>query len=135
MGKYSLKKSEHLRRDSDFKKVYSKGKSFSDHFLVLFVLPNDLGRNRIGLSVSAKVGKAAKRNRVKRLLREVYRLNKDKLIPGLDLIFLARRDAVKLDFPKMERSILKLYKRAKILKPQASGYRINLRYRNLNKYR
>lgn len=118
MGKYSLRKSEHLRKNSDFKKVYSKGKSCADHFLVLFVLPNDLGRNRIGLSVSKKIGKAIKRNRVKRLFREVYRLNKDKLIQGFDLIFLARKDAIKLDFPKMERSILRLYKRAKILKDQ-----------------
>ncbi len=118
MGKYSLKKSEHLRKNSDFKRVYSKGRSCADHFVVLFVLPNNLGRNRIGLSVSAKVGKAVKRNRIKRLFREVYRLNKDKLIQGLDLIFLARKDAIKLDFPKMERSILRLYKRARILKDQ-----------------
>lgn len=124
MSKYSLRKSEHLRKNSDFKKVYAKGRSCADHFLVLLVLLNDLGRNRIGLSVSAKVGKAVKRNRIKRLLREVYRLNKDKLIQGLDLIFVARKDAVKLDFPKMERSILKLYKRAKILKPQAAGSRL-----------
>lgn len=118
MSKYSLKKSEHLRKNSDFKKVYSKGRSCADHFIVLFILPNDLGKNRIGLSVSAKVGKATKRNRVKRLFREVYRLNKDKLIQGIDLIFLARKDATKLDFHKMERSILRLYKRARILKDQ-----------------
>jgi ribonuclease P protein component len=116
MGKYSLRKSEHLRKNSDFKRVYSKGRSCADHFIVLFVLPNNLGRNRIGLSVSTKVGKAIKRNRIKRLFREVYRLNKDKLIQGFDLIFLARKDAVKLDFPKIERSILRLYKRAGILR-------------------
>lgn len=116
MGKYSLRKSEHLRKSSDFKKIYSKGKSCADHFVVLFVLPNDLGRNRLGLSVSKKIGKAVKRNRIKRLFREVYRLNKDKLSQGLDLIFLARKDAIKLDFPKMEKSILRLYKRARILK-------------------
>lgn len=124
MGKYSLKKSEHLRKNSDFRRVYAKGKSCADHFVVLFVLPNDLGRNRIGLSVSKKIGKAVKRNRVKRLFREVYRLNKDKLIQGFDLIFLARKDAIKLDFPGMERSILRLYKRARILKPQAAGSRL-----------
>ena len=118
MGKYSLKKSEHLRKNSDFRKVYSKGRSYADHFIVLFTFPNDLGGNRIGLSVSKKIGKAVKRNRVKRLFREVYRLNKDKLIQGIDLIFLARKDVVKLDFPKMEKSILRLYKRAKILKDQ-----------------
>jgi len=116
MGKYSLKKSEHLRKNSDFKKVYAKGKSCADHFVVLFVLRNDLEGNRIGLSVSKKIGKAVKRNRVKRLFREVYRLNKDKLIQGFDLIFLARKDAIKLDFHGMERSILRLYKRARILK-------------------
>ncbi|MBU4128619.1 ribonuclease P protein component [bacterium] len=124
MGKYSLRKSEHLRKNSDFRRVYSKGRSCADHFIVLFVLPNDLEGNRIGLSVSKKIGKAVKRNRVKRLFREVYRLNKDKLIQGFDLIFLARKDVVKLDFPKMERSILRLYKRAKILKPQAAGSRL-----------
>ncbi|KKK73422.1 hypothetical protein LCGC14_2893990, partial [marine sediment metagenome] len=116
MGKYSLRKNEHLRKNSDFRRVYSKGKSCADHFVVLFVLPNDLEGNRIGLSVSKKIGKAVKRNRVKRLFREVYRLNKDKLIQGIDLICLARKDAVKLDFSKMERSILRLYKRAGILR-------------------
>lgn len=116
MGKYSLRKSEHLRKNSDFRRVYSKGKSCADHFIVLFVLSNDLEGNRIGLSVSKKIGKAVKRNRVKRLFREVYRLNKDKIIQGIDLIFLARKDVVKLDFSKMEKSILRLYKRARILR-------------------
>lgn len=118
MGKYSLEKSEHLRKALDFKRVYSQGKSCADHFIVLFVFPNELERNRIGLSVSKKIGKAVKRNRVKRLFREVYRLNKDKIIQGVDLIFLARKDATKLDFPKMERAILRLYKRARIIKDQ-----------------
>jgi ribonuclease P protein component len=114
MGKYRLRKSEHLRKSPDFKKVYANGRSCSDHFLVLFVLPNGLGTNRIGLSVSSKVGGAVTRNRIKRLFREVYRLNKDRLTPGLDLVFLARKDAAKLDFRRMEKSILMLYKRARI---------------------
>ena len=116
MSKYGLRKDEHLRKSSDFKRVYAKGKSCADHFIVLFVLPNGLGRNRIGLSVSTKVGKATKRNYLKRLFREVYRLTKNGLSPGFDLIFLARRNAAKLNFHKMEKSMLRLYKRAQILK-------------------
>ena len=69
-----MKFSESLKRNSDFQRVYREGKSYANHYLVLYVLQNQTERNRLGISVSKKVGNSVVRHRMARLIRESYRL-------------------------------------------------------------
>ena len=69
-----MKYSESLKKNRDFQNVYKKGKSYANRYLVMYVLENDTDRNRLGISVSKKVGNSVSRNRIKRLIKEKYRL-------------------------------------------------------------
>lgn len=100
-----------LRKDSDFRKVYKHGKSFANKYLVMYILENKSEESRLGISVSKKVGKAITRNRVRRLIREVYRLNvDDKVKAGYDIVFIARiasKDATHKDIEKSVNYLVK----------------------------
>jgi ribonuclease P protein component len=85
-----VKFSVSLKNNHDFRRLYAKGKSATSPYMVLYCRPNKLGMNRVGITVSAKLGKAVVRNRLRRRLREVYRLNEDRLSPGYDIILVAR---------------------------------------------
>lgn len=89
---FSFPKSERLLRPEDFLKVRKNGKRLSTRSLTLFFLPNGLDRRRLGLSVSSRIGNAVKRNRVKRLLREFFRLNKD-VFPESSDVLISVKDA------------------------------------------
>lgn len=97
---------EGLKKNSDFGKVYRKGKSRANRQLVLYVLDNGTERNRLGISVSKKVGNSVVRHRVKRLIKEAYRLNEHLFEKGFDLVFIARNDARDRTFAEMEKSVL-----------------------------
>jgi ribonuclease P protein component len=86
-------KKDRLLHSSEFKRVYERKCSVSDRCLIVYGLPNDLGRTRLGLSVSRKIGNAVARNRFKRLAREAFRLSRAELPVGLDLIVLPRSSA------------------------------------------
>lgn len=113
-----LTKAQKLRRPSEFKKVYDNGAKAGDDRLLVFVLPNGLGVTRLGLSVSRKNGSAVKRNRIKRLLREAFRLSQHELPAGLDLVLVPRpKAAATLD--DYRRSLAGCVRRAaKRLSPQ-----------------
>lgn len=85
-----LTKRQKLRRPREFRRVYDAGCKAGDQHLLVFVLPNDLGVTRVGLSVSRKHGTAIARNRIKRLLREAFRLGQHDLPAGLDLVLIPR---------------------------------------------
>ncbi len=85
-----FKAHEHLRRPSEFRRVYERKRSVSDGWLVIYGCENGLPHNRLGLSVSRKVGSAVVRNRFRRLYREAYRLMRDELPSGMDLVFIPR---------------------------------------------
>ena len=88
----SLSKTERLRRKADFDRVFKKGKSIVDPFFVVLYVKNSLPFSRIGISIKRKFGKAHVRNRLRRLVKEVYRTNKSVLPAGYDILFIARKD-------------------------------------------
>ena len=87
-----------VKKNSDFHRIYSKGKSAVTPFLVVYCRKNRLNVNRTGYTVSAKLGHAVVRNRVRRRLREVYRLTSPFLSTGYDFIIVARSKAVNAHF-------------------------------------
>lgn len=92
-GDLRFPKWRHLRRPQDFERVYSlKQRSGDDHLLV-FAAVNEEGVTRIGVSVSRKHGNAVRRQRIKRLLREAYRLSQQEIPEGLDLVLIPRQDS------------------------------------------
>ncbi|MFW6030819.1 MAG: ribonuclease P protein component [Halanaerobiales bacterium] len=100
-----------LKKNSEFKKVYTRGKSIATRNLVLYYFPNNLDTNKLGLSISKKIGNAVIRNKIRRRVKEIIRLKED-LKKGYDLIFIARKPIVKLDYNGIKKDIDKLIKRA-----------------------
>lgn len=101
-----------IRKNSEFRVVYKKGKSFANKLLVLYIFRNVKKLNRTGVSVSKKVGKSVIRNRVRRLIKESYRLNNTNLKQGYDLVFIARNSAKNRSFIEIEKAMLELFKKA-----------------------
>ena len=103
-----MKHSESLKKNSDFQNVYANGKSFANRYLVMYVLKNDLNKNRIGISVSKKVGNSVIRHRITRLIRESYRLQEDVFNSSLDIVVLARSTAREVGYREIESALLHL---------------------------
>jgi len=102
-----------LKKDSDFRKVYKHGKSFANRYLVMYILNNKSEYSRIGISVSKKVGKAIIRNKVRRRIKEAYRLNIDENIKnGYDIIFIARVAIKDADYFDIEKSMKHLIRKS-----------------------
>ncbi|MCK8816615.1 ribonuclease P protein component [Natroniella sulfidigena] len=105
-----------LKKTHEFKRVYRRGNSVANRLLVLYVLATREPTRRVGYSVSKKIGKAVVRNRVKRVLKEAYRHNKDKLTTRLDLVLIARKPIVDASYQQIESAMNHLFRKAKILK-------------------
>lgn len=114
----AFRPAEHLRRPSDFKRVYDRRRSASDSWLIVYACENGLPHIRLGLSVSRKYGGAVQRNRLRRLYREAFRHIRDQLPTGLDLVFIPRRsepptlEHLKTALPKLVRQLVKRLKSA-----------------------
>jgi ribonuclease P protein component len=106
-----------LKKNRDFKRVYSRGKSYATYNLVLYFLPNGLEKNRVGFSISKKIGKAVVRNKIRRRLKEIIRLENN-LKEGYDLVFIARKPVVELDYRGLEKNVKRLLKKAEVYKKQ-----------------
>ena len=103
-----------LKLNPIFRRLYAAG-GHGNKFLVLYARKNRTGTNRVGITVSKKLGKAHIRNRIRRRLREVYRLNEEHFLPGWDIVLVARSKALDADFSAMEKSFLSLARKAGIL--------------------
>lgn len=110
-----LKVAESLKKNQDFQKVYRNGKSYANKYLVMYVLENDLQKNRIGVSVSKKVGNSVVRHRLARLIRESFRLNGDKFQSGLDIVVIARNTARGKNYWNISSAVMHLGKLHNIL--------------------
>lgn len=96
-----------LKENRDFRRLYGRGRSAADRYLVVYTLRNRLGTNRLGITAGVKLGCAVQRNRVKRLVREVYRLHQQELKTGFDIVVVARRSAVEAGFADIEGAFLR----------------------------
>ena len=101
-----------LKKTKEFKKVYDNKKSYSTKNLVLFILKNDdMERNRLGISVSHKVGNSVIRHTLTRRIREIFRANVDKLKKSFDLVVVLRINSDKTEFFKLNRDFIYLCKK------------------------
>ena len=103
-----MKFSESLKKNDQFREVYKRGKSLANKYLVIYVLENNLEINRLGISVSKKVGNSVVRHHLARLIRESYRLHEDMFNSGLDIVVIARSTAREVGYHEIESAILHL---------------------------
>ena len=107
-GLFSFKKSERILKNEDYTSVRLSGVSrYTKHFRVTY-MPNDSGITRLGITVSKKIGNAVKRNRIKRVLRELFRLNKSFFPDGYDIVIVARKDASHLSYYMVSDELLRV---------------------------
>ena len=110
-----MKFSSALKLNHIFRRLYATS-GHANSYLVLYARKNRTGENRVGITVSKKLGKAHVRNRVRRRFREVYRLNEEKFQPGWDIVVVARTKSIHADFQKLTAAYLQLAEKAGILK-------------------
>ena len=111
-----MKFSDSLKKNKDFQNVYKKGKSYANRYFVMYVLKNETETNRLGISVSKKVGNSVIRHHLTRLVRESYRLHEDMFNSGLDIVVIARSTAKDISYHEVESALLHLGRLQKILK-------------------
>ena len=105
-----MKQAETIKKYIDFKNVYNSGKSYANKYLVMYVVNNNTDKNRVGISVSKKVGNSVVRHRVTRLIRESYRLNEPSIKTGLDIVIVARVGAKDKNYDDISSALLHLAK-------------------------
>ena len=109
-----MNNTESLKKNEEFREIYSTGKSFANKYLIMYLKKNEFNYNRIGISVSKKVGNSVVRHRITRLIRESYRLSEDSILSRLDLIVVARVGAKGKDYSEIESALLHLIKLHKV---------------------
>ena len=102
------KNGESRMKNKDFQIVYKKGKSYANKYLVMYVLENNTEENRLGISVSKKVGNSIVRHRITRLIRESYRLQESKFQNGFDIVVIARTNAKDKTYQEIESALIHL---------------------------
>ena len=105
-----------LKKNSDFRRLYSKGKSTVNSYLVVYCRKNRGGENRLGYTVSTKLGHAVQRNRVRRRLREIYRLNAPRLKSGWDIVVVARTRCVGARYWDIDKAFISACEKLGLLK-------------------
>ena len=103
-----MKYSESLKKNKDFQQVYRHGTSKANRYLVMYVLDNQYMKNRLGISVSKKVGNSVVRHRLTRLVRESYRLNEELFRRNLDIVVIARPAAKGRSYQEIESAFMHL---------------------------
>ena len=108
-----------LRSNMEFQKVYNKGKNYWNRNLILFVKKNNLGYTRIGYTITKKIGNSVVRNRIRRQMKEICRLNFDQIEKNYDLVFIAKRNIIDISFKELESAMLHIMKLSKVMKRES----------------
>lgn len=116
---------ETLRKNSDFKNVYSARHSYANKYIVMYIFENGTDTNRLGVSVSKKVGNSIVRHRLARLIREAFRLNVKDIRSGLDIVVVARTSLKEKGFKETESAMIHLFKLHKIYKEETHDKKIS----------
>lgn len=104
-----------IKENYEFRRIYQRGTSAVSGSMVVYCRKNKLGRNRLGITASTKIGEAVTRNRARRRLREVYRLNRDKLREGWDIILVARGRTAAVSWKELNDTFLRLCRNLELL--------------------
>lgn len=110
-----MNKQQRIKKNTEFQRVFKKGKSFANRQFIVYMLKGDQEEFRIGLSVSKKVGNAVARNRIKRFIRQAFLELKSDLSPNADYVIIARPQAANLDFHESKKSLEHVLKIARAL--------------------
>lgn len=113
-----MKRAVTLKENYEFRRIYQKGKSAVGGSMVVYCRKNNLGRNRLGITTSVKLGHAVVRNRARRRLREVYRLHAETLAQGFDLILVARGRTASTPWKEMNTTFLRLCQKLELLEKE-----------------
>ena len=105
-----------LRSNMEFQKVYKNGKNYWNRNLILFVKKNGLAYTRVGYSITKKIGNSVVRNKIRRQLKEVYRLNFYRIEEGYDLIFIPKKNIVDISFKEIESAMIHIMSISKVIK-------------------
>lgn len=111
-----MKKTVSIKENKDFKRLYYRGKSVANDILVVYYRRNSYPCCRLGLTVSGKVGKAVVRNRVRRLIKESYRLMEDRICKSMDIVIVARSKAAFSDFRTVNGALERAFIKSGIIK-------------------
>ncbi|MCD8089066.1 MAG: ribonuclease P protein component [Clostridiales bacterium] len=111
-----MKFTESLKKNYQFRCVYSRGRSIANKYLIMYVVKNNSDKNRLGISVSKKIGNSVVRSRVTRLIREAYRLSEDNIKEGYDIAVIARSAMRGTSYAEAHRSLNHLLRIHKLLK-------------------
>ncbi len=114
-----MKFTDTLKKNYEFQRLYSRGKSAVTPYLVVYARKTKRKTNRIGITVSTKLGKAVVRNRVRRRIREIYRLAEERFTPGTEIVVVARVRAVKASYGQLEKAFLGACGKLELLKREA----------------
>jgi len=105
-----------LTKNYEFKKLYNKGKSAASKCVVVYCIKNNMSENRIGITVSTKLGGAVQRNRIRRRLKEIYRINEPSFRLGYNIVLVARHRCRDAGWSELEASVLTLFNKLGLLK-------------------
>ncbi|QUI21086.1 ribonuclease P protein component [Vallitalea pronyensis] len=110
-----MQQTESLKKRKDFKTVYQKGKSLANKHLVMYIYSNGDTINRLGISVSKKVGNSVVRHRLTRLIKENYRLKENRIKFGFDIVIIGRVKASEATYKDIEKALMHLLERHHLL--------------------
>jgi len=118
-----MKKTEMLKKNYEFRKVLSKGKYYSGKYIEAFIMKNKSEKILLGIAINTKIGKAVKRNLIKRLIRENYTKNEDNLKEGYSIVFLWKKnsDISNAKFKNVQTDMINILNKAEILKEIEEG--------------